>query len=62
MNWTQPKCEECWHLEKPDRIPVRITTYPEERCAWCGQPTTSGIYVRADPRLLIYPKADEADE
>lgn len=49
-------------MEKPDRIPVRITTYPEERCAWCGQPTTSGIYVRADPRLLIYPKADEADE
>jgi len=61
MNWTQPICDDCWLVENPGREPVRIV--PEhaamERCALCGQPTASGIYVRMDPTKVPYPATDD---
>jgi hypothetical protein len=45
-------CDTCWEDRNPDREPVRVThnlSYKAEICAWCGQPTAGGIYVRQDP-------------
>ena len=60
LSWTQPICDDCWK-----RPPIRDTHGPEdptrllnpekERCAFCGEDTTSGIYVRHDPRDARYP-------
>ncbi len=55
-SWSQPICDVCWRQREGDRIPVRIVTRPPERCAFCGDPTTSGIYVRIDPALVLHPR------
>lgn len=71
-NWNQPKCEACWirdNTVETDatplgigvRKPVRLRDAPLERCAWCGNPTISGIYVREDPDTLPYPSQEVVD-
>jgi hypothetical protein len=56
MNWTQPICEDCWERFFPHKgEPVRLIDKEPERCAWCGQVTLSGIYVRAHPDVVTYP-------
>lgn len=63
MNWTQPMCEPCWDHKNPNRRAVKIkdeVAVPEV-CAWCGETTRAGIYVRADPRELWFPKAEDDD-
>lgn len=49
-------CDPCWAREGPDREPVRRIDPDLERCAWCGQSTRSGIYVRVDPDTVPYPR------
>lgn len=63
MNWNQPVCTACWKFSQGDREPVVLVAWGRalERCANCGVSTTSGIYVRMDPRSLRYPKPDEGD-
>lgn len=69
MNWTQPKCERCWveaetTLEEGTiriRRPSRIAEPEVETCAFCGELTISGIYVREDPRTLAYPKGEDQE-
>lgn len=58
MNWTQPMCDPCWARRQPGIDPVRIKAQyaVEERCAFCGAHTRSGIYVRVDPRTVLYPR------
>ena len=58
MNWSQPICDSCWTERKPGRVPVRLRAANCETCAYCGHPTRSGIYVRANPTHLPYPKPD----
>lgn len=48
-NWTHPLCLDCWYDGHPDQFPVRIREPELERCCNCGDYTSEGIYVRADP-------------
>lgn len=67
VNWNQVICGPCWTVRNPDRVPVRLRhAEPQsetgERCSFCGLPTNSGIYVRADPATVPFPQPDEDDE
>jgi hypothetical protein len=63
-SWTQPICRECWNERNPDRqVTNAATLYLSERefCCHCGEPATSGIYVRVDPALIAYPSLKKED-
>ena len=59
MNWNQPKCEQCWENENPNREAVRVIDHNLELCSTCARETYSGIYVRQHPDDVNYPKEDE---
>jgi len=50
--WTHPICARCWSKGNPDRTPTTLRNPETERCCYCGNPATDGIYVRADPAIL----------
>jgi hypothetical protein len=57
-SWTQPICDDCWHIREPNRkVPVRLvkSARESEECVICGRPTTSGIYIRIDPSTAPHP-------
>ncbi len=54
-SWTQPQCEPCWDIANPDRHPSRLIAAEPETCVTCGEPTSSGIYIRTDPASAPYP-------
>jgi hypothetical protein len=56
LNLRQPMCDGCWRAINPGHIPGRADEPTYEMCAWCYQPTHSGIYVRAHPNTVPYPK------
>lgn len=61
MSWTQPVCSADWFKRNPNRgEPHRIVPEyaEEETCCYCGQLTTSGIYVRVDPATVPHPSND----
>lgn len=72
LSWTQPTCEACWidkHTNWDDETgltrvsidrPVMVREADLEQCSYCGAPTLVGIYTRADPATVPYPK--EKDE
>jgi hypothetical protein len=43
-------CIECWERNFPDQIPFRVKQAGLDSCCFCGKPTVSGIYVRANAR------------
>lgn len=49
--WTHAICSECYEREGEGAgVPHCLTAVERaERCCWCGQMTTSGIYLRRDP-------------
>ena len=49
-DWTHAICETCWFKKNPGRIPTKLTQAEQETCCYCGQPTTSGIYLRDNPK------------
>jgi hypothetical protein len=50
--WSHVICEVCWSKrEKGLTDPIRVVERREETCCFCGELTTGGIYVRADPAL-----------
>lgn len=55
LSWNQPICDVCFWLRNPNREPVRLREPEAEICAYCGDGTTSGIYVRADPASFNFP-------
>lgn len=61
MNWNQPICDPCWTETQPGREATRMNMgyRVEERCAWCGHVTTSGIYVRKHPDEVKFPASDD---
>jgi hypothetical protein len=69
LSWTQPTCEACW-LKKNTivgadnefivRRPTMVKEAELERCSYCGAPTIVGIYTRADPATVTYPREKEA--
>lgn len=70
-SWTHPQCEQCWierntYLDPQRgvtvRIPHRVLVDPKvEQCAWCGQETIAGIYVREDPANVEFPAMEPDD-
>lgn len=50
MTWsTEPCCDWCWWEKNPGRAPFRVPDPNRpERCVYCGEWTTSGIYVRVE--------------
>jgi hypothetical protein len=62
VNFNQPVCLTCFITRWPGRVPVRgparlRTTV--ERCAYCGGEACDGIFVRAHPDSVPFPKPDE---
>jgi hypothetical protein len=37
-------------------IPIRVKDAGPDTCSYCGHLTISGIYTRADPTTVRYPK------
>lgn len=64
MTWTQPCCGCCWQAYSYGsfgevREAHKVIDPETERCCFCGGEAEQGIYVRADPRLIPYPKEDD---
>lgn len=65
--WQAPICERDWCLQHggetgPWQQPVRVRFHTTEQCAFCGFPTWAGIFVRADPTTVPYPKEETDDD
>lgn len=63
FGWTQATCERCWVERQGFRQPTRVRDEfhtGAEPCAFCGRPTWVGIYTRADPAKVPYPRIEEA--
>ena len=46
-------CDSCWEKKQPNREPVRLTiSLKPLPCCFCGEPTQSGIFVRAHPTVV----------
>ena len=59
LSWTQPICDTCYPGWFPDGVPFRFVKPEKERCSFCGEDTTSGIYVRHDPLSVRFPAEKE---
>jgi len=55
-DWTHAICDDCWDEKHPDRPAPRKGQGPIEHCCYCGDHTTSGIYVRDDPATVPHPR------
>lgn len=60
--WTQPICIAHWQERNPD-APPPTTILPAYRvvevCCDCGTLTRDGIYIRVNPRSVLYPTLRE---
>ena len=56
-SWTQAICDGDWDAYYPGMTATRFRpeVREQETCCYCGQPTTSGIYIRVDPRGVPHP-------
>ena len=54
-SWNQAVCTSCWYLHNPARRPATTKDAPTEKCVFCGGETTSGIYIRIDPKTAPFP-------
>lgn len=72
MSWNQPMCERCWinknttvHDDGSETIRRPFLMVGEhvtaEQCAWCGNQTIVGMFVREDPATLPYPTLEQAE-
>lgn len=59
--WTHACCEDCWNAKNPGRTAHKLVDEyrEEETCAFCGNPTRSGIYLREDPALVPFPQGGD---
>ena len=53
-SWTQPVCAPCYAVEY-GREPSRLKVPEAETCVMCGESTSSGIYIRIDPKTAPHP-------
>jgi hypothetical protein len=54
-SFTQPACEPCWAVRGHPTPAARLRNPKLERCAYCGNSTRHGIYLRVDPRRVPFP-------
>lgn len=61
--WNQAICDTDWEKLNPGRTAYRLVAEfrKDEICAWCGETTRSGIYVRVDPTTVPYPQEHDDD-
>jgi hypothetical protein len=61
LSWNQAICTDCWVRQHRNRIPVRMREqeWHVECCALCGRLTANGVFVRADPLTVPFPRADD---
>lgn len=54
-------CERCWLCRHPRRQPVRLANREPalEQCSYCGETTIAGIYLRADPSTVPFPRLEK---
>jgi hypothetical protein len=52
--WTHAICVGCWNARHPDRPASADANGRTEAhaCCFCGQQTTSGIFIREDPKTV----------
>jgi len=51
--WNHAMCDPCWEKKQGPRKPVRLTLEMKPLlCCFCGEPTQSGIFVRANPKTV----------
>lgn len=52
--WTHRMCDRCWDaMRRAERgEPIRLWRDTLRPCCYCGEPTDSGIYVRAQPTTV----------
>ena len=50
--WNHTICSTCWEKKNPGREAARVIDGVRELCCYCGESTTSGIFVRDDPATL----------
>ncbi len=60
-SWNQAICDFCWYNLRGQARPVRVRPeYAELHvCAYCGDQTRSGIFIRDNPAYVKYPRWDE---
>lgn len=56
MSWTHAQCKRCWDKENPNREALEILDKEVEICCTCGERTASGIYIRRNPKNVLYTK------
>jgi hypothetical protein len=60
-SWTHSICISCWQTRNPGRAPFSTAKKELEVCCFCGEHTSSGIYVRGDPNLVEFCQHSEVD-
>lgn len=56
-SWTHACCRACWSKSRYNLMgkePVRVLDDDEERCCFCGEATSEGIYVREPPEKCLW--------
>lgn len=51
--WNHSMCADCWNARNPNRKAVKVIDAKQERCCFCAQIHSSGIYIREDPLKLF---------
>ncbi len=52
VSWMHVICVDCWQDRNGNRQAVTINPPEKKDCCFCGRPTTSGIYIRENPKNL----------
>lgn len=58
LSWNQVICDACWWAQHGERNPVRVRNRGELICAFCGQVTDGGIFVRRNPATVPFPREE----
>lgn len=60
-SWNQAICAKDYERLQSGRRPVALKEEfrQNERCAWCGEDTREGIYLREDPATLPHPTPED---
>ena len=69
FSWDSPCCEACWidavGVQRIDegttriRVPLMLKDSGMHTCAFCGELTIVGIFVRRDPATVSFPPVEE---
>ena len=52
QDWIHSICVTCWNEQRPSKPVGADDSGTSERCCFCGERHSSGIYVRQDPATV----------